>query len=298
MEDSKKTYNDKKVDDLINRIRFKQLEYDVDSNYGRLQKRIKLPPVMPSVKVISSAWKWFSIAASLALLIVSTLHFVHFGHPKLVWYEVTAISNAKTSIVLPDSSTVWLNANANLIYPRSFDESTRTVNVSGEAFFKVRKDKEHPFIVSIGKLQVEVLGTSFNVITDGPNNEVKVSLLEGKVALYEKGQTSTTARILMPNQEATYSPSNGKITISQVRMNNVMSWMTGKFNFDDNTLFEIKEELERAFHVKIHIENEYMGKKTFSAKFENQETLEEILSILQISARYTYEKRRGEIYIY
>ena len=178
------------------------------------------------------------------------------------------------------------------------DFQTWKVSISGEAFFQVRKDKNHPFIVDIGKLQVEVLGTSFNVMTDTYNDEIRISLLEGKVALYEKGQSSKSAKILMPNQEAKYSPSNGEIMISPIRMDNVMSWITGKFSFEDNTLAEIGEELERAFHVKIHIENEAIRKKTFNATFEDKETLDEILSILQISAKYKMEKKRGEIYIY
>ena len=101
----------------------------------------------------------------------------------------------------------------------------------------------------------------------------------------------------MPNQEAKYSLSNGEIMISPIH-DNVMSWITGKFSFEDNTLAEIGEELERAFHVKIHIENEAIRKKTFNATFEDKETLDGILSILQISAKYKMEKTGGEIYIY
>ena len=279
----KEDYNikDPKVDDLINRLRFKLPEYDTISNYKRLQERINIPVISLS-KNISPAWKWFSIAASFALLVVSAFHFIDLSRPELVWYEVAAVPDAKTKIVLPDSSTVWLNANARLVYPRSFEDVNRKVSISGEAFFQVRKDKNHPFIVDIGKLQVEVLGTSFNVMTDTYNDEIRISLLEGKVALYEKGQSSKSAKIL----------------ISPIRMDNVMSWITGKFSFEDNTLAEIGEELERAFHVKIHIENEAIRKKTFNATFEDKETLDEILSILQISAKYKMEKKRGEIYIY
>ena len=263
----KEDYNikDPKVDDLINRLRFKLPEYDTISNYKRLQERINTPVISLS-KNISPAWKWFSIAASFALLVVSAFHFIDLSRPELVWYEVAAVPDAKTKIVLPDSSTVWLNANARLVYPRSFEDVNRKVSISGEAFFQVRKDKNHPFIVDIGKLQVEVLGTSFNVMTDTYNDEIRISLLEGKVALYEKGQSSKL--------------------------------ITGKFSFEDNTLAEIGEELERAFHVKIHIENEAIRKKTFNATFEDKETLDEILSILQISAKYKMEKKRGEIYIY
>ena len=103
-------------------------------------------------------------------MVVSAFHFIDLSRPELVWYEVAAVPDAKTKIVLPDSSTVWLNANARLVYPRSFEDVNRKVSISGEAFFQVRKDKNHPFIVDIGELQVEVLGTSFNVMTDTYND--------------------------------------------------------------------------------------------------------------------------------
>lgn len=288
--------NEQEVHDLINRLRFKSPQYDLDSNYKKLQERISIPDI-PLSRNISPVWKWFSIAATIALLVVSSFYFIDSDQPELVWYEVTAVADAKTKVVLPDSSTVWLNANASLSYPRSFDAENRQVDIAGEAFFQVRKNEEKPFIVDLGKLQIKVLGTSFNVITDTQNDEIRISLLEGKIALYESGQSAESAKILLPNQQAMYSQSKGEINISPIRMDNVMSWFTGEFRFKDNTLAEIAQELENAFHVKIHIENEAMRKKSFNAVFEDKETLDEILSILQISAKYRIEKRRGEIYI-
>jgi len=287
-----------KMDDLINRIRFKSPEYNSSLNYIRLQERIGIEDI-PLKKSISPVWKWFSVAATIALLVVSTFHFINSDHPhpELIWYEVTAVADAKTKVVLSDSSTVWLNANACLTYPRSFDDKNRKVDISGEAFFEIRKDETKPFIVDLGGLQIKVLGTSFNVITDAGNDEIKISLLEGKVALYTTDQSSESAKILMPNEQAIYSRSKGEITISPIRMDNVMSWVTGEFRFENNTLAEIVQELERAFHVKIHIENAAIQKKTFNATFEDNETLDEILSILQISAKYKIEKKRGEVYI-
>ena len=101
----KEDYNikDPKVDDLINRLRFKLPEYDTISNYKRLQERINTPVISLS-KNISPAWKWFSIAASFALLVVSAFHFIDLSRPELVWYEVAAVPDAKTKIVLPSSN--------------------------------------------------------------------------------------------------------------------------------------------------------------------------------------------------
>ena len=95
-------------------------------------------------------------------MVVSAFHFIDLSRPELVWYEVAAVPDAKTKIVLPDSSTVWLNANARLVYPRSFEDVNRKVSISGEAFFQVRKDKNHPFIVDIGKISAKVLSSKLN----------------------------------------------------------------------------------------------------------------------------------------
>lgn len=87
-----------------------------------------------------------SIAASFALLVVSAFHFIDLSRPELVWYEVAAVPDAKTKIVLPDSSTVWLNANARLVYPRSFEDVNRKVSISGEAFSKFAKTRIIPLL--------------------------------------------------------------------------------------------------------------------------------------------------------
>ncbi|MDR2920667.1 MAG: FecR domain-containing protein [Tannerella sp.] len=285
-----------KIDDRMSRFRFKPLQYDTTANYERLQERIKISD-MPVIRSISPAWRWFSIVASVALLLVSTLHFIDLKPTEHAWYEVTAVPDAKTKVVLPDSSTVWLNANACLHYPRSFDDENRVVGILGEAFFEVRKDPEKPFIVEMGRLHIKVLGTSFNVITDEEDDKITVTLIEGKIALYDSSRPGKSEKFLVPSEEAVFSKTDGEIAITTIRPESVMSWVSGQFYFDGNTLDEITRELERAFHVKIHIENETMRNKTFNAVFDSKETLDEILSILQIPARYTVEKRRGEIYI-
>jgi ferric-dicitrate binding protein FerR (iron transport regulator) len=154
-----------------------------------------------------------------------------------------------------------------------------------------------PFVVDLGELQIKVLGTSFNVITDEKNDEIIITLLEGKIALYDRRRPKEPEKILTPNDQAVYSGADGGITVSSVRPEAITSWITGIFRFENSTLSDITRELERAFHTKIHIEDERMRNKTFNAVFEDRETLDEILSILQISAKYTIEKQRGEIYL-
>ncbi|MDR0575870.1 MAG: DUF4974 domain-containing protein [Tannerella sp.] len=283
-------------DNLIKRIRFKSLEYDITSNYKRLHDRLSMES-LPDIRGISRTWRWIACAASIALIIVSSLYVMNLQSAgEMVWYETTAVPDAKTKIVLPDSSAVWLNANACLRYPRSFDEDIRKVDISGDAFFQVRKG-DKPFIVDLGKLHIKVLGTSFNVVANRKDHEIIVTLLEGKIALYDNDKPGEPETILNPNNQAVYSMADGGITISSIYPETVTSWVTGIFRFNNRSLTQIATELERAFHVKIHIEGEDMRQKTFNAVFEDEETLDEILAILQISAKYNIERKRGEIYL-
>jgi len=297
--DENKQINSEEQKYLGERIRFKSLPYDKEDNYQRLCQRLERTPAISFKDKNVRIWKYISVAASLALLIVSGLYLFSIKPAQeLAWYETTAVPDAKTKVTLPDNSAVWLNANATLFYPHQFNGDVREVEMSGEAFFEVKKGKK-PFIVQLGGLHIKVLGTSFNVINNRNSDEIIVTLLNGRVALYsDKRKSDTPEEILYPGQQAVYSKSHRNIVISDIRPEAVTSWVTGVFRFEENTLEEITRELERAFHVKIHIENEMLRQKTFNAIFDEKETLDEILSILQISARYTIDRRKGEIYIY
>ena len=282
---------------LAKRIRFRSLPFDEKQAFTRLANRVKHPIVISYAGKNSQTWKYVSIAASIALLFVLSLYLMDKEpQPALVYYETTAVPDAKTKIVLPDSSVVWLNANASLRYPREFSHSTRQVEMTGEAFFEVRKDDKKPFIVQTDGIGIRVLGTTFNV--DAEAGRTEITLLTGKVGLYKKSNRSQTADcILSPGERAVFYSSGNHLAVSTIRPENVTSWITGKFIFRDNSLEEIMQELQRAFHVKIHIENESLRNQTFNADFTGKETLDEILSIMQISARYKIEKRKGEIFL-
>ena len=285
---------DNELDELIKRIRFKPLQYDVSSNYGRLLSQLQSSD-MSSVRSISPLWRWISVAASIALIVISTLYFNH-QSDHMTWYEITAVPDAKTKIILPDSSTVWLNANASLHYPRSFDGDYRKVDISGETFFQVRKD-DKPFVVDLGGIFIKVLGTSFNINADKENGKYIISLIEGKIALYDSCMLGEPRKIMLPNDQVVFYIADRSLEVSSVHPEGVTSWITRVFHFNNVELGEIVLELERAFHVKIRIEDDIMRKKTFNAIFENKETLDEILAIIQISAKYSIKREKGVIYL-
>lgn len=287
---------DKNFASLIKRIRFKFLPFDEAQAFERLKERVKEPVVISYTPKSSLVWKYVSIAASVACLLVTGLYLMEIRTgQELTYYETTAVPDAKTKVVLPDSSVVWLNANACLRYPREFTGQTREVTISGEAFFDIRKNAQKPFIVQTSQIGIRVLGTTFNV--DAQADKTEITLLTGKIELYKNDHPSTSLRTLSPGEQAVFTTRDEGLHVSAIRPASANSWVTGRFVFRDSTLEEIMKELARAFHVKIHIENENLRHQTFNADFVGQETLDEILSIMQITAHYKIEKYKGEIYL-
>ena len=143
-----KEKNEIKQESIVGRVRFKPLPFDEQQAFRRLGNRLRLQVLFSSVSKVNRIWKYWSLAASVALLVAVAIFFVDEREEQaLVYYETTAVPDAKTKITLPDSSVVWLNANACLRYPREFSSACRQVTIKGEALFEVRKDEKKPFIV-------------------------------------------------------------------------------------------------------------------------------------------------------
>ncbi|WP_455593248.1 FecR family protein [Bacteroides sp.] len=286
------------TEDIKHTLRtIKELEADIHeiescdemNAYLRVQKRFAVSPV----------WKYVSIAATIALLIVSSFFtFKATESSPLAYIEVSAIPGSKTKVMLPDSSVVWLNSNANLRYPREFKGDSRNVTLLGEALFEVKKNPQKPFIVNMDGMNIKVLGTIFNVLADSDSDVIETTLLEGSVALFNnKSQTGKAIQILSPNQQALFYKTTGQVKVQHVQASSYASWVSGQFYFQRNTLQEIVTTLGRAYNVKIHLNSEVLKNKLLTGQFTNKETLDEILSILQVSARFKYKKEKGEIYI-
>lgn len=294
----KKIHNieEDKTSELVKRIRFRPVSVDSDAAYDRLWKRI----VNAETPIgVSSVWKYVSIAASVLLLCVSSVVLKNnTGKRPLSYMEVTSMAGSKTQVLLPDSTIVWLNGDSWIRYPESFDDEGRRVELIGEAFFQVSKDKERPFSVNLDGMRIEVLGTEFNVFAKKQVDIIETTLVEGSVALFSAGnETLVPDRILNPNDQAIYTKRDDKIEVHQVRSSLSTSWVTGNFFFDKVTFGDLLQVLERSFHVEFHLKNERLKRTYLTAQFTHQESLDDILSILQISLQYTYIIKDKTVYI-
>ena len=152
-------------------------------------------------------------------------------------------------VTLPDGSIVRLNAGSSLQFPEKFDLKSRNVNLTGEAFFEVTKDPEHPFVVRCGHFTTTVLGTAFNVKGFQQEN-VTVTVARGKVKIAD-GQAREI--LLMPNEQATYDKQQKQLQKSEVDARNYYDWTEGTIHFNNDSLQEVMKILERWYNIRIYL---------------------------------------------
>lgn len=219
----------------------------------------------------------------------------------------TKTNPGMTTIVdLPDGSKVYLNSESSLIYPSSFSGKRRNVELKGEAFFEIRKDPERRFVVSgPHHIQIEVLGTSFNVEAFERDSFISTTLMEGKVCFtYQKEQQSSVVE-MHPGQKLLYNTISSQVELIRTGGETETAWKDGKIVFQATPLPEALRMLEKRFHVNFVLSNNRLRGEAFNGTFTNQR-LERILEIFEISSnikwRYldtrnmTNERTRIEIY--
>jgi ferric-dicitrate binding protein FerR (iron transport regulator) len=188
---------------------------------------------------------------------------------------------AKTQVVLPDGSNVWLNSGSSLSYPSRFDAKSRNVELTGEAFFEVVKNEKTPMLVSAGGIQVKVYGTKFNLNAYVGGKEIKTALVEGKVSLIVNG--STKENFLKPGYAALFNCNKRILEIKKIGdIDEFIGWKDGKLLFRDEKFVNILEKLERWYNVEIHLSDKTLEHYALYATFFD-ENIEQVLNILASS---------------
>ena len=230
-------------------------------------------------------------AAMIALLVGGTYVFTVQTQKadivELAQNKIYVQAGQRANILLSDGTEVWMNANTTMIYPSYFTGSERRIKLSGEAFFKVARNEKKPFIVSTDKLDVKVLGTTFDVSAYEEWGHTSVSLLEGavEVKVDDKDIVLSPKEVLYHDEEKTVV---GKLTDE-----NSFSWRYGIFTFEKESLSEVMKKLELYFHVQIIVKNEALKQKEFTGKFRQRDGIMDILKILQ--KVYSFKIHRDEV---
>lgn len=180
------------------------------------------------------------------------------------------------NIVLADGTKVYLNAVSSIKYPTQFNGNQRVVEVEGEAYFEVAKNKNKPFIVKTSNQTIEVLGTHFNVHAYANEPVVKTTLLEGSVAITYKNQKA----LLKPGQQSNVS--DNKIAIREVDTEAAIAWKNGRFKFDNADLKSVMKQLERWYGINVEYRGDVSEARFNGGTFRNK-NLSEVLKVLELS---------------
>lgn len=182
------------------------------------------------------------------------------------------------SVVLPDGTRVWLNAASSITYPTAFAGNERRVSITGEAYFEVAPDAVKSFDVYAGGMDVQVLGTHFNINAYRDEGSIKTTLLQGSIKVTSAGK----AQLVRPGEE-TIITADRQIRLSRdVDVDAAVAWKNGFFQFGDASLRQVMRQLERWYDVEVVYEGN-VPDKVFEGRISRQANLSQVLKILQES---------------
>lgn len=180
-------------------------------------------------------------------------------------------------ILLPDSSKVWLNAGSTLQVAENFNQQTREVFLSGEAFFDVKHDDKKIFRVHTADITTTVLGTAFNIKAYADAQNVIVAVSRGKVKVSRGKETA----VLIKGQQIKLAyQSKTPVIQKQIDTLEIASWQVDNFMYEDVTLSEIINDLQRIYNVKIELLNKDMGNIHLTTSFKKSKGIDEVLLVI------------------
>ena len=230
-----------------------------------------------------------------------TNQITYFGkvqNQEVVYNTLKVPYGKRFKLQLSDGTVVRLNSGTTLKYPEQFGlNAKRNVYLTGEAFFEVAKDKTHPFIVHANHIEVEVLGTKFNVSAYPENPTVNSTLIEGSIKLAEAENKSNTV-LIVPNQMATWQNNSKKITTKFVDTSIYSAWTKGDIAFKDTPFSTIAKIIERTYDVKIINGNSDLARQSFTGSIKiSESSVENILELLKRDTPFNYAVKENTITI-
>ena len=211
----------------------------------------------------------------------------------MVNQEINTQPGTKTHLFLPDSTEVWLNSSSSLKFPSAFLGNERRISLQGEAIFKVYKNKKKPFIVSTTNMDIEAVGTEFNVSAYPGDLKLSTTLAEGKVKVTDKSDASKII-FLDPGSQVDYNTTNKTYKTENVRVEDVIAWRDGVLVFNETPFYEVAAKLGRWFNADIHINDQSVANYRFTGKFTS-ESLDQVLELLTLSTPITYSSSKREM---
>jgi ferric-dicitrate binding protein FerR (iron transport regulator) len=272
-------------------ILFDKIQEKIDSKENNPKQNLRL--------TIPLFTKWLTRAAAILLIPVLSFLFYTLSEIKTIQtnytlaavetLEIIAPIGSRTVVQLSDGSTVHLNYGSKLKYPQFFSGDTREIELVGEGFFEVAHNPEKPFIVKTGTLNVQALGTAFNVLAYADSETIETTLVNGKVVLKQKitnGKTKTIGT-MEPGQHINYNIKTGAVCSTKGSVEKFVAWKDGKLVFEDATITDVAERLSRMFNVDIEVADDIRD-NIYTVTFVD-EPLFQILDLMTIATPVTYK---------
>jgi ferric-dicitrate binding protein FerR (iron transport regulator) len=207
--------------------------------------------------------------------------------------EIIARYGEKAEVVLPDGSRVWINSGSKIMYDDAFNRKQRPVFLDGEACFEVAKDKDRPFVVKTKTMNIQALGTTFNVRSYDDDEQAFAVLIEGKIKVSASGQE----QILSENQRATFNKNTHILTTDSVRSVDFAQWRNGNLYFDNQTFEDIARTLSRIFNVDIRFASDTLRSMRFSGTL-GMSGIQNALDIMSLTSPMRYKMDGTTIELY
>jgi len=262
---------------------------------------------------------WWAAAASLvlSLSIYGTLFLWKPEQNKVVSFtaikKVGQLANSREPMVLPDGTKVWLNEGSTLKLENNFSGNTREVTLFGEGFFDVTKNASKPFIVHVNKVNINVLGTAFNVKGYEEDKDIQTTLYRGLIRITKNNDDHFQPIMVYPNQKIVIPKSvissinhSGTQTdaITLLPVDSTITeakrvetaWIYGRIDFKAEALFEVANKLAHRYQVKFVFDDEKVKQLHFTGSFE-QESLDNALRALKTANAFNYKINKNEVLI-
>lgn len=244
------------------------------------------------------------IAASLLVLLATATiaYFVGINYSTLpqavASFQTTTPLGAKSKVLLPDGTVVWVNSGSTLRYNSDFNGITRQVSLDGEAYFEVAHNQAKPFVVKTNEIDVKVLGTRFNVKAYSVDETVDVSLISGKVNVHLNDKTSNKIDvILQPDRMLTLHKKSDKVEIVEIKGSDANAWTNGMLTFTKQSFVNIAQDLERKYNIQIIIKSKKLTQEIFTGSFASNYTLDQILEEIDVDGKYVWEYHNSKLTI-
>lgn len=270
-------------------------------DWSALQKRISFEPGQKYfISVYRHVYKYVAIL-TLILLTAGTTYWItdrsQHGH-RMEMAQLFVPYGENREVILPDGSQVWVNAGSLLIYPKDFTAAdTRTVYLTGEAAFSVQKNPEKPFIVKTTYLDVQALGTVFTVEAY-PSDSCSMAILEEGSVVVSVEDEGIRPTLLKPDQQLIYSHTEHAVTVQHVDASLYKMERKGYLVFENIPFHRLIASLERTFNVTIHYNSQKYAGQYYNVKFSPNETLDDVLNILQQLVGIQYSVKGKVVFIH